>query len=242
MFRSLAFAGAIALAGPAAAQTASQWTGQATAYVWGAGVGGDVTPFSGAPTVSFDRSLSEVLKDSDEFLFLSGFARRGNLVLFADLSYSSSSRSGLVPPGIPASGKLSQRSMTLAAGKRVVNETTQTVDVMAGLRAWRVEGEVSVPLAGVSVSPTKSFVDPIIAARTNITLAPRWSVIGYADVGGFGAGSDLTYQVVVTANFQATENLFLSAGFRQLYLDYDSGGTAFNVTMAGPVLGATWRF
>ena len=242
MIRSLAFAGAVALAAPAAAQPADQWTGQATVYAWGAGIGGDITPFTGAPTVSFDKSLSEVLKDSDGFFFLSGFARRGDFVLFGDLSYSASSKDGLVPPGIPGSGKLTQRSMTLAAGKRVVDEPGRTIDVMAGLRAWRVNGEVSVPLAGVSISPTKSFADPVIAVRANAALSPRWSLIGYADVGGFGVGSDMTYQVAVTANWQATENLYLSAGFRQLYLDYDKNGTAFKVKMAGPLLGATWRF
>ncbi|WP_423211258.1 hypothetical protein [Paracoccus yeei] len=34
----------------------------------------------------------------------------------------------------------------------------------------------------------------------------------------------------------------LSGGFRRLHVDYRSGGTRLDVTMAGPLLGVTWRF
>ena len=33
-----------------------------------------------------------------------------------------------------------------------------------------------------------------------------------------------------------------AAGYRQLNVDYRDGGTRLDVTMAGPILGATWRF
>lgn len=70
-------------------------------YGWGAGVTGDFKPFTGAPTLSFDKFFSEVLEDRDGAFFVTGLARRGDLVLFGDLTYSSSSRSGIVPPGDP---------------------------------------------------------------------------------------------------------------------------------------------
>lgn len=40
---------------------AQDWSGQITLYGWGAGVSGDFTPFTGAPTRSFEKSLSEGL-------------------------------------------------------------------------------------------------------------------------------------------------------------------------------------
>ncbi len=60
---------------PAAAQD-SAWQGQATAYVWGAGLGGDVTPFTGAPPSRSTSPLSDVLDNLDGAFFLSGYARR----------------------------------------------------------------------------------------------------------------------------------------------------------------------
>lgn len=228
---------ALLAAAPVAAQ---DWSGQVTLYGWGAGVGGDFTPFTGAPTISFEKSLSEVLEDLDAAFFVTGLARRGDLVLFGDLTYTASSRAGLVPPGIPASGEVSLQALTLAAGKRFDAGGGTTVDVLGGLRAWNIEGEVISPV--LSVAPSASFVDPILALRVNSPLSDRWSVLSYLDIGGFGAGSDFTWQAAVTANYQARDNLYLSVGWRHLAVDYDKGGTVFDGALSGPVLGVTFTF
>jgi len=133
-------------------------------------------------------------------------------------------------------------SLTVAAGRRFDAGGGTTVAVMGGLRGWIVDGSVSVPLAGVSLAPEKTFADPIAALRINAPIADRWSLLTYADVGGFGVGSEVTWQAAVTANYRATENLILSAGYRHLYLDYRDGGTVFEGAMTGPLIGATWRF
>lgn len=230
-------AGAAILA-PIAA-TAQDWSGQVTLYGWGAGVTGDFTPFTGAPTLSFEKSFSEVLEDLDGAFFVTGLARRGDLVLFGDLTYSSSSRSG-VALGIPATGELTMRSLTLAAGQRFDAGEGTTVDVLGGLRAWNIDGAITSIVGGVA--PSVSFVDPILALRVNAPLADRWSLLGYLDVGGFGVGSNFTAQVAVTANYEVNDRLYLSAGWRHLYVDYSDGGSAFKGAMTGPLLGATWRF
>lgn len=226
----------------APASHAQEWNGQVTLYGWGAGVSGDFTPFTGAPTLSFDASLRDVLEDLDAAFFATGLATYGDLVLFGDLTYSAASRDGLVPPGIPASGELTMRSLTLAAGRRFDAGGGSHIDVLGGLRAWSIDGLVSVPAVSVDVAPTAEFVDPIIAVRGSAPLSDRWSLLGYADLGGFGVGSELTWQAAVTANYQAAENLFLSVGYRHLHVDYRDGGTVFEGAMSGPLLGATWHF
>lgn len=239
----LAAASAISLAGGAVhAQETGEWSWQVTPYVWATGVSGDITPFTGAPTVSFETSFSEILENLDAAFFVTGYARRDRFVLLGDLSYSKTSRDGTIPPGLPASGGLEQTSLTLAAGYRVVDEPGTAVDILAGGRYWNIEGSVDVPLAGVSVSPGLSFVDPIIAARANFDLAPGWSVIAYADVGGFGVGSDMTSQFAAVLNYQVNERFYVSGGYRTLSIDYEEGGTRIDATMSGPILGATWRF
>ena len=231
---------AATLALTAAPALAQDWSGQVTVYGWGAGVGGDFTPFTGAPTLSFDKSLSDVLEDLDAAVFITGLARRGDLVFFGDLTYTASSRAGLVPPGIPAAGEVSLRALTLAGGKRFDAGGGTTVDVLGGLRAWKIDGEVTSPV--LSVAPSASFVDPILAVRVNTPLSDRWSVLSYVDIGGFGVGSDFTWQIAVTANYQARDNLFLSAGWRHLAVDYADGGTVFDGALSGPVLGLTFTF
>jgi hypothetical protein len=218
------------------------WSGQVTIYGWGAGVSGDFRPLPGAPQLSFDNSFSDVLEDLDAAFFMSALARRGDLVLFGDLTYSSSSRSGRVPPGIAASGKLTMRSATLAAGKRFEAAPQTTLDLLGGARFWSIDGLVSVPLAGVTVAPEANFTDPIIALRANTQLSPRWSLLAYVDAGGFGVGSDFTWQTAVTANYKFSDHFYLSAGWRHLYVDYTKNGADFDGSMTGPIIGATFRF
>ncbi|WP_158659261.1 hypothetical protein [Paracoccus denitrificans] len=52
-------------------------------------IGRGYGPIQRAPSVSFDKSLSDVLDDLDNPLFLSGHARKDRLVLLGDIGYSS---------------------------------------------------------------------------------------------------------------------------------------------------------
>ena len=143
---AVAFAALLATA-PAAAQddgSAGEWTGQVTPYLWGSGLGGTLTPFTGAPTVRIDKSFSEVLEDSDGAFFLSAYARRDRLVLLGDVSYAASSKEGRVPPGLPAEGRLRQSSLPLAAGWRVHEGERVAFDLLGGLRHWDVRAAVAV--------------------------------------------------------------------------------------------------
>lgn len=241
-FRLVLAATAICTASlPAVAQDAD-WHGQMTPYVWGAGLAGDITPFTGAPGFSVDKSLSDVLESSTGAFFLSGYARRDRWVVTGDLSLSSSSTDGAVPPGLPATAKLRQRSMTLLGGYRALDRDRVHVDALAGARLWRVEGSLDVAGGAISRSGSHSFADPIMAIRANFTLSPRLSAIFYADYGGFGVGSHQTSQLVTTLNYQVSDQVYLSGGYRQLHVDYRDGGTNIDMTMGGPLLGVTIAF
>lgn len=216
--------------------------GQVTLYGWLAGATGDFTPFAGAPSLAFDNSFGEVLEDLDAAFFASGQFRRDRFVVVADVSYASLSREGLVPPGIPASGEVSQLAITALAGVRVEEGEDLTVDMLAGARLWNLDGRVEVPLVGVSIAPDKTFVDPVVAARVNMGLAPRLSAIVHGDIGGFGVGSDFTYQLVGTLNYRIARSTYVSAGWRHLHLDYDDAGTRFEGSQTGPLVGVTQRF
>ena len=238
--------------GTAYAQSTQDGGFQITPYLWSTGIRGDIRPFTDTPTVSIDHSFSDVFKDLDAAFFISAYARHGNLVFVGDFSTSSSSRSGSAPvPGtpvhLPATGKLRQTSLTALAGYRIASTADSRFDLLAGLRHWSVRGEIVVPpilgaFPGVTASRSRSFTDPLIAARANIQLAPGWSTLLYGDVGGFGVGSHRTAQLVGTVNYQIQDNAFLSVGYRYLHVDYRDGGTRFDMRMGGPLLGATVLF
>lgn len=229
-----------ALAGPLAAQ---EFNAQITPYVWGTGIGGTVTPVAGGQRLHFREGLSDVLEDLDGAFFLSGLVRYGRFVVIGDLSASRSSRDGVVPGlGITAKGRLEQTSLTLAAGYRALETESATVDYLLGLRYWDIEGRVTTPVPGLSARVDVDFIDPIIAARTNVRLSDRWSVIGYGDIGGFGVGSDLTSQLLATLNWQARDRLYLSFGYRHLFVDRDDRGRGVEASFSGPLLGLSFTF
>lgn len=239
---ALALGMAIVGGAPALAQDERGWNFQITPYVWGSGVSGELTPLAGGPTLDFDESLSDVLDDLDGAFFLSAYARKDRWIFLGDISSSTTSREGLVPPGLPAEGEVRQRSVTLAAGYRVQSDPLATLDLLAGFRSWDVEVSAAAPVLGLAVSTEVRFTDPIVAARANFPFSDRLSAIAYVDIGGFGVGSENTSQIVATLNYAVTENLYVSSGWRRLHVDYDSDGIAFKATMSGPLLGVTWRF
>ena len=218
------------------------WRFQVTPYAWMAGLSGDVQPLARAPTVSTSSSFSDVLDDLEGAFFLTGSARRDRWVLFGDLTWASLSHESALAPGVAIEGKVRQRSFTAAAGYQVVSQPDHRLDLLAGARAWRIESEIAVPARGLDASKTESWVDPILAARLRSAWTPEWTTILHADIGGFGVGADNTWQLVATGNYQVSDAFTLSAGYRHLAVDRDESGTRIDVSMSGPLLGATWRF
>jgi hypothetical protein len=62
------------------------------------------------------------------------------------------------------------------------------------------------------------------------------------DVGGWGTGSQLEYQIVGLLGYKLKPTMTLQGGYRYLYVDYQKGGQAGAVVttaMSGVVLGVT---
>ena len=217
------------------------WRLQATPYVWMSGLEGRVRPLRGAPLVTVEKSFSEVLDSLDSAAFLTASARRGRLVLQADLSHAASSDAIDLPLGVPAAVRLRQRSATLTAGHAWPLGDAGVLDLMAGMRHWDIRAAVDIPGLMAARSDTR-FVDPIAALRWQQRLSPRWNNVAYADWGGWGVGSDSTWQLLALLNYQASDRLYLSLGYRHQQVDYRQQGKRLDVALAGPMFGLTWRW
>ena len=243
----------------------ADWAFQATGYLWATGLNGNISPFRRAPTLHVEKSFSDVMDDLNFGGFLNIWGRYDRFVLSGDLMYvdtTDSKAAGPLPalqipglPALPAGAAIdanvdTQEFMaTLQAGYRIVDADGFSLDALAGARFWHISNEVAVtashPLIGsVSATHKESFgwVDPVIGARAFFSLTDKLSVQGQVDIGGFGAGSDLTWSALATVNYIFTDTLSVSAGYKVLDVDYSDDGYVFDSRLSGPVVGLTYRF
>jgi hypothetical protein len=84
-------------------------------------------------------------------------------------------------------------------------------------------------------------VDPVVGGRITGNLSPKVVAVIAGDVGGWGTGSQLDYQVAGILGYRIKPNVTLQAGYRYLYVNYRSGGTIIQPTTSGVLFGATFN-
>jgi len=140
-----------------------------------------------------------------------------------------------------------------------------TLEVLAGGRYWyqdvniKADADVNVDLPDLPVlsdgrvvarSGSVDWIDPFVGARVRQGLAPGHALTLRGDIGGFGVGSDFSWQVIATYDFalRAWERYVLDGyvGYRALSVDYTRGSEntryEYDVLQHGPMLGATLEF
>lgn len=102
------------------------------------------------------------------------------------------------------------------------------------------------PTELVNESASKTWFDPILITRFTGDINDKWLFQFRGDVGGFGVGSDLTWQLQAYAGYRFTKVFQITAGYRILSIDYDKGsGTErfiYNVNTSGPELKFGFNF
>ncbi|MFZ3374142.1 MAG: hypothetical protein WA183_01135 [Chthoniobacterales bacterium] len=85
-----------------------------------------------------------------------------------------------------------------------------------------------------SFSLTEYWFDPYIGIGGRYKLTKAFYVTAKVDVGGFGAGSDITTQASGAIGCQVTRRIYSELGFRYLYVDYNSDGFLYKTSTYGP--------
>lgn len=235
---------------PAAAQAparaSDEWTFTLSPYVWFSGLGGEVTLPRGSE--SFNADFGDIF-DTLKFSFMGiAEARRQNFSLLLDIMYLNLQQ-GIPVPGAGAYSGGSSRVKTTQASAiglfTVLEQPSARLELGGGVRAWWLNSEINLDpglMPGQSVDQSTNWVDPLIAARASVRLNDRLSLTGYGDIGGFGVGSEFTWQAIATLDWRVSERFSTSIGYRWIQIDYDSGRANIGLDMSGPIIGASFRF
>jgi hypothetical protein len=133
----------------------------------------------------------------------------------------------------------------LAAFYRLIEDGV-VIDGFGGLRYSSMDVELELPGPLPDIDQRKDWIDPYVGLRWKWPFAEKWAARLRTDFGGFGIGSDLTWNAVGLIDFKPWRHVGFFGGYRVLYQDYSTGSGrhrfAFDAYMHGPALGLniTW--
>ncbi|QRM31571.1 hypothetical protein [Microvirga sp. VF16] len=252
------------------------WTFRFVPYGWLTALDGTQTVRG--RSVKVDASFIDIVEHSDTLVALMGDfeARNGPLALFTDLVWSKIGfeggdlRTRALAPGITGTFGASLKldiEMAIAevgAAYEVARSGPVAFDILGGARYWYQEADLSFAIAGtvdigdLQVAGARAFarsgsvdwLDPMIGARVRYTVAPGHELLLRGDIGGFGVGSDFSWQAIGAYGFEfgTYQGITFSGviGYRALYVDYVQGEGRrryeFDMLQHGPILGLSMRW
>ena len=95
-------------------------------------------------------------------------------------------------------------------------------------------------------SAKKTWFDPIIIIRSQGAIKEKWLLQFRGDIGGFGVGSDFSWQIQVNAGYRFSKLFQATIGYRVIGIDYDKGEGmdrfVYDVDTFGPVIHLGFNF
>ena len=233
---------------PSLACAQEEWDFTLAPYLWTPALSGDTSPSTNAPTASIDLSISDVLSHLNFGAMAVGEARKGRFSILGNAFYSYISEKDDLTVNAANARNIKIGAKTffagLGAGYDLYEDNEALITGYAGFRYWDVENELrfSGPLVSFDRTFSESWFDPLIGLGGSYDFGDGFSLQGYADVGGMGVGSDLTWSIMALVGYQLGEQTSAHLGWRYLAVDYDDGGFLFDVELSGPLLGISFRF
>ncbi|HKE93949.1 MAG TPA: hypothetical protein VKB34_06565 [Povalibacter sp.] len=235
-----------AASGPARAQDAAAgWHFLAEPYVMFPNMNGDVG-LGNLPPAHIDEGPDDIFSNLQmgAMLYLEAHNERwafSSDVLYMDLG--ADIPSGTLITGGDAGAK--QLGWEVAALARL----TPWFELGVAATYNRIDSDLridTVTNSTLRASLTEDWIDPSVVARATLPFGEKWFFQGRANLGGFGAGSDLFWQIQADVGYRHSQRLFFTFGYRYISIDYDHGSGAnrfiYDVDSFGPTLKFGFNF
>ncbi len=233
---------------PAAGGPDNQWHLSASPYLWFPGVHGTLGTNDRA--VGIHASAIDLLSHFRFGIMGTVEATHNRILIPIDLMFVRLRDDKGIPLGAfgatTATVTANEFILTPKIGVTVIKAKMLQVDALAGFRYWHFGENLSFSpsILGLNFSRSQNWVDPLVGGRFTVPLSPKLSVSAAGDVGGWGVGSQLDYQVVGLLGYKVKPHTTLQVGYRYLFVDYAAGGIhggVLNATTSGIVFGATFN-
>ena len=238
------------------------WEFSVAPYLWGAGLNGTVE--AGHQTADVNVTFSDIWDALDVGVLAAAEARYGKLSLTSNVIYMKLSTSAerpvgsLIPIAPPGSFQVRLTSKMTIIELRPTYEVLSlplfgderriALDLGPGARIWWLDNHLDVKLSpGVPAGPfsqrfdaSTDWVDFVGVARVRAQLTEKIGLVVSGDYGGFdiGSSSHRTWSALGFLSYRLGESWDLAAGYRTLSIDRGP----VNLDMAGPLVGASYRF
>lgn len=225
-----------------------KWQYHFIPYIWFSGIEGDVA-VRGIP-VHVDESFADLAENLD-FGFQFHFeARKDKWGYYIDPTYINLSADAS-SNGTSADADLTQWLVDFGGIRQLWSKCRgnegqmSSIDLLFGGRYWNMNTDLDVSGVG-RFSDDESWIDPIIGARYTTDFSKSWGFITRYDIGGFGVGSDFTWNLLLLLSYRTSQSGRLLFGYRILDVDRENGSGAdffkYDVTYKGPILGYSFSF
>ncbi len=213
-------------------------------YLWFSGLTGNVGAAGYVAPVSV--SFSDVIDQLNIGLMTNLDVRRKRIGVYTDLIFMSLSSDQKTTPILPSYVGFTANAKELIldpeAYFRLVDKDRGSIDAIGGGRYWHLNNSldlfpVDTTQATITAGQTQNWIDPVLGARFRLNLNKGFFAKVYGDAGGFGVGSQLTYQTYAGIGKEFKKRFSMLLGYRYLYVDYKNGGFLYNVHMQGLQVG-----
>jgi len=113
-----------------------------------------------------------------------------------------------------------------AAVARAVNAAKARI---ANQLALRLDKSLSQTL-----SKDDYWFDPYVGLRARYNFNRTFYTAVRGEIGGFGVGADLMWEVETVVGINLTRSIFTEIGYRALGADYENNGLLFDAVLHGP--------
>lgn len=128
-----------------------------------------------------------------------------------------------------------------AAKARARRELSKAVQRAETKLAKRIEKAIKNTIPN-TISGSKAWIDPIVGFRARYNFTDHLYAAAKADIGGFGIGSDLSWQAFGALGYQFNNHWSSELGYRYLSVDYAKDGFVYDAAMGGAFVGLKFTF